>query len=263
MTQDELYAKILTDAIRVCRDYKPRFGYHKNGLNLEEFKELYGKDPFYSWMGLDSPLLYSAHKAAGCMTSIYRQIGIGCQNLFTRILMDYVGLTKEEASWSYTVRSSGRERTLHLDGRIPLDFVKVTATKNRVRKWMFAEGKRININPDVLSILKGAVFEVRQGYKSKDSKRQNADIANASMAVEQAYLPVTLLLSNQIDADVATRYELQGWVILRGALSGSSLTSTYAFSKEILDYDLAGFFERNSAQFKAEVENVLEVLLSP
>ena len=263
MTQDEAYSKILLDAIKVCRKYKPRFGSQQKGYTVQEFRELYGKDSFYSWMGLDSPLLYSAHKAAGGMTSIYRQIGIGCQNLFSRILIDYIGLTKEEASWSYTVKSSGKEHKLSLDGRIPLDSVKNKTIKTRVQNWILEEGKRIEISPEVRSVLKGIVFEVRQGYKSKDSKRQNADIANASMAYKEAYLPVTLLLSSQIDTDVAARYELQGWVLLRGVVTGSPLTSTYAFSKEVLGYDLAGFFKRNSGQFKAEVENVLTVLLSP
>jgi len=105
------------------------------------------------------------------------------------------------------------------------------------------------------------VFEVRQGYKSKDSKRQNADIANAAMAISQGYLPVAILLSNQIDDDIATRYELEKWLLLRGALGGTPVVSTYAFSKDILGYDLAGFFQRNSAKFKAEVEEVLRVLL--
>lgn len=51
----------------------------------------------------------------------------------------------------------------------------------------------------MFTTLKGAVFEVRQGYKSKDAKRQNADIANAAAAYTQAYLPCVVMLSSQID----------------------------------------------------------------
>jgi hypothetical protein len=260
---DETYSRILISAIEVCKRYKPRFGSQKRGVTLEEFKVLYGKDPFYSWMGLDSPLLYSAHKAAGCMTSIYRQIGIGCQQLFQRILMDYVGLTKDEASWSYKVkRSDGSFRTLYLDGRISLYSVKDERKKTAIHSWLLEAGQQVNVQQNILSALRGIVFEVRQGYKSKDSKRQNADIANASSAYAEGYLPVTILVSNQIDADVADRYRAQRWVILRGALTDSPFVSTYAFAKKILGYDLAGFFERNSVRFKNEVENVLTVLLT-
>ncbi|MCX6277959.1 MAG: hypothetical protein NT004_07665 [Bacteroidetes bacterium] len=77
---------------------------NEDGVSLSGFLKLYGSDPFYSWIGLDSSLMYAAHKAAGGMTSV-RQ-----------------------------------------------------TPKN------------------------GVVFEVRQGYKSKDSKRQNADIDNATVA---------------------------------------------------------------------------------
>jgi hypothetical protein len=263
LQNDGIYSQILINAIRICKQYRPKFGSQKRGIALGEFKSLYGKDPFYSWMGLDSPLLYSAHKTAGGMTSVYRQIGIGCQQLFQRVLMDYVGLTKDEASWSYKVqKSDGTYRTLYLDGRIPLDSVDDKKRKTRILDWLLEAGKRVNVQQSILSALSGIVFEVRQGYKSKDSKRQNADIANAGSAYAEGYLPVTVLLSNQIDADVADRYRAQRWVILRGALTDSPFISTYAFSKQIIGYDLAGFFERNSVRFKNEVESVLTVLLT-
>lgn len=55
------------------------------------------------------------------MTSLYRQIGIGCQWVLDRILQDNLGLTKAQAVWSYTVsQSGGKSRTLTLDGRIPV-----------------------------------------------------------------------------------------------------------------------------------------------
>jgi len=262
--QDQVYCKILIDAIHVSKEYRPRFGgQRKKGYALEEFKDLYGNDPFYSWMGLDSPLLYSAHRAAGGMTSIYRQIGIGCQRLFFEILIDYLGLTRDEASWSYEVqRPDGTRRTLYLDGRIPLNSVKDVGKRNTLHQWMLKAGERIRVDPAILQILKGMVFEVRQGYKSKDSKRQNADIANAAKAYTQAHLPVALILSNQIDEDIANRYAEEKWVILRGSISGSPFHSTYVFSRDVLGYDLAGFFERNSSKFKSEVEAVLKALLT-
>lgn len=106
------------------------------------------------------------------------------------------------------------------------------------------------------------MFEVRQGYKSKDSKRQQADLANASAAYAATYLPVLLLLSTQIDDDVVERYHHARWLILRGTTSGSVIDSTYTFCREVLGYDLAGFFERNSGQLKAETEAVLRALLT-
>lgn len=37
--------------------------------------------------------------------------------------------------------------------------------------------------------------------------------------------------------------------------------SLYAFFEQILEYDLAGFFQRNSAEIREEIHNVLEILL--
>ena len=88
---------------RVSARYKPKFGQggKGSGVSLEEFQTLYRADPFCSWFGLDNPLMYAAHKAAGGMTSVYRQIGIGCEKLFRTILQDAFDLTDEEANWSY------------------------------------------------------------------------------------------------------------------------------------------------------------------
>ena len=91
--KDEEYLQILLDAIRVCAHYKPKFGQGPKGggLTLEQFRELYQGDVLYDWLGLDNPMMYAAHKAAGGMTSIYRQLGIGCEKLFRRVIKDVNG----------------------------------------------------------------------------------------------------------------------------------------------------------------------------
>ena len=92
-----------------------------------------------------------------------------------------------------------------MDGRIPINAV-TSGSRPAVVSWLKDAGRRLALEDDAIEALKGAVFEVRQGYKSKDSKRQNADVSNAANAYAHQYLPVVLLLSNQIDGDVAMRY---------------------------------------------------------
>jgi hypothetical protein len=70
-----------------------------------------------------------------------------------------------------------------------------------------------------------------------------------------------MLFSLQIDSDVAERYVRAQWLMLTGSLEGSSLDSTYVFSREVLNYDLAGFFQRNAQTIRKDVENVLKELL--
>lgn len=121
--------------------------------------------------------------------------------------------------------------------------------------------QNLDTAPEIVDIFKGAVFEVRQGYKSKDAKRQNADIANAATAYTQGYLPVLAVLSTQIDNDIAYRYRNAKWLVLRGYIGESAITSTYKFTHDVLGYDLAGFFERNAETIKIAVLDVLETLL--
>ncbi|HBL28146.1 MAG TPA: hypothetical protein DD490_15035 [Acidobacteria bacterium] len=266
MSDDAKYLPLILEPLRMCANYKPRFGQGRAaGLTLEQFRDLYRNDAFYSWFGLDNPLLYAAHKAAGGMTSIYRQIGIGCERVFRSILQDSLGLSSESVAWSYEVtRESGTRRTLSLDGRALLAEIKDAPVRRRFHDWMKKAAGGLGVDKRVSSALAGSVFEVRQGYKSKDSKRQNADLSNAATAYIQGYLPCAVILSSQIDTDILTRYRAERWVVLTGVIGlKDPLRSTYDFTQEVLGFDLAGFFERNQQVLHQEIDGVLRALLSP
>ncbi len=258
------YLNILLKYIRVCLQYKPKLGHGaKAGYSLQEFQRLFRADPFYSWLGLDNPLMYAAHKAAGGMTSVYRQIGIGCEVLFRQVLHDALGLSEEDVRWSYNLpKPAGKTRTLSLDARISVEKVEDRTRRKIIEQWIRQAGRVMEIEPKIVKSLSGIVFEVRQGYKSKDSKRQNADIANAATAYTKGFLPCAGILSLQIDQDIAFRYRNERWVLLTGIVGESSPhESIYAFTKEIVGYDLASFFQRNSGVLKDEINKVLTALL--
>ncbi len=182
---DQRYLDLVLAPIRICAEYKPKFGQGLGaGLTVDQFQDLYRSDTFYAGFGLDNPLMYAAHKAAGGMTSVYRQIGIGSERLFRAILMDNLGLSASDVIWSYQVPApNGKTRTLSLDGRIPVSRVPDTTKRARVRSWIDAAAAQVGLDG---TALEGIVFEVRQGYKSKDSKRQNADIANGARSNQDA-----------------------------------------------------------------------------
>jgi hypothetical protein len=258
---DSLYLKKFLDPIRVCRQYKPKFGLgnREEGIDLARFLSIYGADPFYSWIGLDSDLMYAAHKAAGGMTSVYRQIGKGCENLFRQIVIDQTQYVDPKyALWSYITKTKNdKNKTLSLDARLELSEICNIDVRERVVQWIADYSSSLNVPAP----LNGAVFEVRQGYKSKDSKRQNADIDNIAVAWANGYLPVFAIFSSQIDADLMLRYRNSRGGILIGSTLGNNQTSLFVFSKEVLRYDLADFFHRNSEVIKNEVYSTLEILL--
>lgn len=266
-TSDAQYLKVVLDPIRSCAKYRPKFGQGASGdgLTLEQFRLLYQSDPFYSWFGLDNPMMYAAHKAAGGMTSIYRQIGIGCERLFREVLKDSLGLSGTDVVWSYDVpQTNGKKRTLYLDGRVETAKISDPEKRARFQNWMKRSAEQVGVDPKVFASLSGTVFEVRQGYKSKDSKRQNADIANAATAYTKAYFPCAVILSAQIDGDILLRYRAEKWSVVTGIVGANDpLISTYDFMENVIGYDLAGFFKRNSAAIRTEIDIVLKALLSP
>ena len=136
--------------------------------------------------------------------------------------------------------------------------------RNRFHEWMKKSADEVGVAPKVFNTLDGTVFEIRQGYKSKDSKRQNADIANAATAYTKAYLPCAAILSTQIDSDVLYRYRGEKWAVITGIVGARNpLISTYDFMRDVVGYDLAGFFARNGNVLRKEIELVLKALLIP
>lgn len=264
--RDSRYVEIILAPLRKSADYLPKMG-RSGEVDLEGFSELYGADPLYHWMGLDSPLMFAAHKAAGGMTSIYRQLGIGSERLFRQVLRDQLALAADQVTWSYEVlpdldvdrgAKKLKARVLSLDGRVELEDVDCPDARNRIKNWIDAQRDRLNISAP----LRGAVFEVRQGYKSADSKRQNADLANAAQALGHGFLPVLTIMSTQINEVVHARYTTGNWSVLMGTVGeGDPLRSTYDFVHQVVGYDLAGFFERNTSRLRAGTENILRALL--
>lgn len=264
--RDSRYVEIILAPLRKSAEYLPKMG-RSGEVDLEGFSELYGADPLYHWMGLDSPLMFAAHKAAGGMTSIYRQLGIGSERLFRQVLRDQLALAADQVTWSYEVlpgldvdgaAKELKARVLSLDGRVELEDVDCPDARNRIKNWIDAQRDRLNISAP----LRGAVFEVRQGYKSADSKRQNADLANAAQALGHGFLPVLTIMSTQINEVVHARYTTGNWSVLMGTVGeGDPLRSTYDFVHQVVGYDLAGFFERNTSRLRAGTENILRALL--
>ncbi|MEB3826203.1 hypothetical protein [Phormidium sp. CCY1219] len=194
------------------------------------------------------------------MTSVYRQIGKGCENLFRQIIRDRAQYADPSyALWSYTTQTkNNKNKTLWLDARLELRAMQNVEVKERAVQWIAEYSALLGVPAP----MNGAVFEVRQGYKSKDSKRQNADIDNIAVAWANGYLPVFAIFSSQIDADLVLRYRNSRGGVIVGTRSGNSQNSLFVFCQEVLGYDLAEFFDRHCEFIRSEVYATLEILLS-
>lgn len=260
---NDRYREIFISPIRECADYTPKFGHSGKGVGFEEFQTLYGNDRFYNWIGLNNSLMYAAHKAAGGITSIYRQIGIGSERLIRQVFIDYLGLDKNAVKWSYQVEDSlGKKRTLSLDGRIVFNDVKKEPARSSLFNWKDNIAEKLSLSPQIKEAMTGVVFEIRQGYKSKDSKRQNADIANASNAYANGYIPCLMVMSSQIDDDIVSRYTQAKWLLLKGEFTNSPCTSTFDFLNSVVGFKFTDFMDHNQDFFRNEMNYILERLIN-
>jgi hypothetical protein len=177
------------------------------------------------------------------------------------MLRDSFQLTEEQATWRYALPApNGGVRYQSLDGRVSVGDIEDAAARSRVADWLLGYKERLGIRTEV----DGAVFEVRQGYKSKDSKRQNADLSNAAKAISERYLPVLTIMSSQLDQDLRVRYQVGKWGVIAGTLAPDDVYSnTFSFARDVVGYDLRGFFERNHDVLRQEVASILERLLEP
>lgn len=258
---DRVLVETFLIPVRKCAAYRPAFGQSNlDGVNYDQFEQIYGDDPFYSLIGLTVPSVYAAHKAAGGMTSLYRQLGIGAERLFRAILSRQLGLSVDQLLWSYQYPAGVSTKVHTLDARIALNDLQ-GQRQEALRNWI--TGALTSINRPVDAATKGVVFEVRQGYKSADSKRQNADLRFGINAYQARMLPAFAIFSKQVNVPVIERYRNDGMIVLTGLLDGNAYKSTFKFLEEIAEYDLIAFFERNRELIRAEVKSVVETLLTP
>lgn len=260
MNNNQMLA-LLLDPLDLCKKYEPFFGTSTKGVSLDEFHSMYGNDIFYSGLGLDSDLIYAAHRTAGGLTSIYRQIGIGVEHLLREIIKENLSLSNEQISWSYTYQLSQNKTGVHtLDARICTNDIRDINQLKNFNEWLQA-AQQLTSGTIAHKHLRGAIFEIRQGYKSADSKRQNADLRFASNAHNNNYLPVIMVMSSQTSQIVIQRYRQNGILVLTGEDSLDNTSSTYAFFVDIIGFDLSDFFARNSDTIKKRIGTIIRKLL--
>ncbi|MEM6431007.1 MAG: hypothetical protein AAF708_17350 [Deinococcota bacterium] len=257
---DAYLCEVLLAPIQKCKVYKPAFGQaNSTGLSLTDFQILYGQDLFYSWLGLDDASVYAAHKAAGGLTSVYRQLGIGSERLFRAVIGICLELSEQQMNWHYIYnKPAGRTGRHTLDACIKLADLNEDA-RRRFVAWL----ETIGGSSSPTAKLEGVVFEVRQGYKSADSKRQNADLRYGVRAYQAGLLPAFAIMSSQVSDPVIKRYRHDGMLVLTGIDDNTPTKSTFAFFKTVVGYDLAYFFKRNAGYLKGQIHNVVQTLLNP
>ena len=196
------------------------------------------------------------------MTSFYRQLGIACERLARSVFSVALGLQPDQVRWEYRVPGDeSKDRVLTLDAKISLAEIPDPIVKDRIENWLGKAAARSGVAPSVAERLNGAVFEVRQGYKSADSKRQNADLGFGVQALKEGYLPCVLVFSGQVSEVVADRYRRQGLYVMLGSSSPAAHENTFEFFRDTVGWDLSAWLFHNRQTLRDEVERIVGHLL--
>ena len=182
--------------------------------------------------------------------------------MLREIIRDALGLDEKQTAWCYPYSKPDGKKGIHvLDARISLRDVDASR-RRQLSGWISSVGQHIGLDAAKLKRINGVVFEIRQGYKSADSKRQNADLRFGMSAYQEGLLPAFMILSQQVSESVIARYKNNNMAVVTGVLESDPQCSTFAFFNQVVGYDLAAFFKRNSETLKSEVRRIVHALLS-
>lgn len=204
-------------------------------------------DAFLGWFGLGDSKVLGLKRQAGLVTSIYRQLGIGCERVLRHLIQSRLDVPADQCTWAW---QSDDGRKYSLDARISSS--EIGKRREEYNRWLAEAARVVGGGP-----YQGSVFEVRQGLKSADSKRATADCVNARAIGNAGYLPVLLIFSTQIQQTLEARYRREGWLVLTGRVGGSAVENTYTFFREVFGFDVAKLLEDNQANLKKAILEVL------
>ncbi|MBO1062302.1 MAG: type I restriction endonuclease [Aphanizomenon flos-aquae CP01] len=201
--------------------------------NREEFQQLIAKDTAFGCLGLDNRYV-TARVGGNLVTSLHRKLGDMYQALFTYLLKESFGLTKNELDFSIELQIGKRIQRRTTDGLI----IKDKFNQNIPLDWIKYEG---------------IGFEVRSCYQIGDSKRIQADYDTALALKSKEILPVMLVFCNTSLKDPLVRLS-KSWELYEGM-------NSFNLVHDITGFDLYDFLQRNSESLESEIDNIFKTYL--
>jgi hypothetical protein len=245
---DQSLYDIVMEHLSKLADYLPG-PVKKAGGSRDHLLARYRNDPVYSIFGLDSMEYLAATLAGGTVTSIHRKLGDIYEGCVRAVFMHAFNLNADQVVYSATIRSGTTDETRSADAYLQFDRLPPDAAE-RIRAYCLEEVAQISANPQINLI--GIGMEVRHCYATGDSKRTQADEAMARHLLVSGILPVMPLFCDQSNRGIVDRYR-SVWVIKQGMES-------YDMVRTLSGYDLYGFMNRNTEDFRQPVLSLLRNL---
>ena len=201
----------------------------------DEFRRLIGQDPAFDFLGLDDERYAVARIGGNLITSLHHKIGDMYESVVQAVLTSQFDLAPSELKYSIIVEIGRRRQKRSTDGFVPTDRL---------------TGRSLSRLPSDWTDRQGIGLEMRSCYQIGDSKRIQADYDMALALAEQDIVAVMLVFCNTSLRSPTNRLA-KSWSLFQGL-------EAFDFVHELTDFDLRGFFTRNSEDLKEIVSRVLD-----
>lgn len=249
MTTNNLEAKLhdtIDDELETVLDYARR-------KNVKEQRKEYAKDPLFSRFNLDTQEFVLAKSGGGLVTSIHRKVGDLVEKNVQTIFIHQLGIDGE-ITYDAPIVVDGDEKTRELDALLMVDELDDPDDRDRLQQVIDRDGQNTGSNRSLDEFgndgdsWDGIGFEIRHCYQSADSKRAQADIAMANHLRANDIMPVMLILCNDANQDIISRY--------RNYMFVYEGTDSFDLIERISGFDYAGFLDSREDFIDGKMDDV-------
>lgn len=186
-------------------------------------------------------------------TSLHRNFGDIVEMSVREIFKSAFDLDDQLAQSSFTLKSIEKRSTRTTDVTLPYTALE-EKTVGRLRAFHEQLCKRHRRDVEGLhATCKGVGYEVRQCYKSNDSKRRTADIDMSHLLANKGLAPVMLIFCSSSSASIIQDYNrLSKWLILEG-------TAAFEYVNDVTGFNYRAYLDSKIEKLAPQLRSLFQV----
>lgn len=251
MSTSELESELeqtIDESLETVLDYARR-------KNVDEERQKHAEDPLFSRFNFDTQEFVIAKAGNGLTTSIHRKLGDLIEEHIQTIFRQQLDIDGE-ITYDANIVVDGEEKTRELDAILWLDDLSGD-NYDRVNEVIQTDGQQTGTDHSLDEYTEGDAswdaigFEIRHCYQSADSKRAQADISMANHLRDNNIMPVMLILCDDANQDVISRYRNYMWVY-----EGEE---SFELVERLSGFDYAGFLDDREEFIDGKMDEIFEM----
>ncbi len=212
------------------------------------------KDALYGLLFKNISVFYAQSVLGGRITtSLHRNFGDIIEVSVREIFKHAYSLDDGLARSSFSIQSIEKRSTRTTDVSIPFEALTNAQEKSLRAYHVKLCGKH---TPALLAqhgACRGLGYEVRQCYKSNDSKRRTADIDMSDLLFQNKIIPMMLIFCSSSSPSIIRDYRrLSKWMIVEG-------DDAFDYVREISGFDFRGYLDTKISQVSPRLVSLFKV----